>query len=155
MEKITSPAFLHVKYSLRKKATRLLYIKLRETAIKCGYNMPTRNTEEEFSVPPKEFQKLAHFITKLNAPVPQDLLSIAWQAIQCRKEVGAWFAVQNGVEDANKKHRHFLRILEKVYSVLLAKDREFKTLQGNTRQSSVSSGIASSILSRTCSKPLL
>jgi hypothetical protein len=145
MEKITLPHFLHVKYVLGKKATILPYIKLQETAVKGGYSLPTPSTGEELPVSLKDFQELAHFITKLNAPVPQDLLSLAWQAIQCRKEVGALFPHQKGIADANKKQWHFLGILQEVYSVLSAKDREFKTFQGDTRRNSVSSAIASRI----------
>lgn len=143
------PQFLQSSYARYKADTSIFATWLLETANQCGYQPPgltsmgsqarrgksksknkTNDKENgseadtvEFTATIKDLQKLAELVASSPLTIPQRVLTKVKRAIKLRKAVTSWFLGQGDSEN-NKRHGHFITVLEKICETL-----EWKTNQ--------------------------
>jgi uncharacterized protein DUF6604 len=64
-----------------------------------------------------ELLTLAQAVSKSNVKAPLRMLNVAKRAISLRKSVTSWFLTQ-GRNVSNKKHAHFIQVMEQICEVL-------------------------------------
>lgn len=64
-----------------------------------------------------ELLSLAQAVSKSNVKAPVRMLNVAKRAISLRKSVTSWFLTR-GRNDSNKKHAHFIQVMEQICEVL-------------------------------------
>ncbi|KAE8139703.1 hypothetical protein BDV38DRAFT_39620 [Aspergillus pseudotamarii] len=77
----------------------------------------TSSDPAQYSTTIKELQVLADVVAKSALTVPEPILTIAKRAIELRKHVTSLFLGQ-GDTDSNKRHTHFIAVLESICETL-------------------------------------
>lgn len=127
-------------YARYKADTNSFATWLLETANQCGYQppglaaIPTAKKGKkkgnkhdsdadplQYSATAKDVQKLAEVVANSSLTVPKSILTIAKRAIKLRRAVTTWF-LGKGDSANNKRHAHFINLLEKICD-----DLEWKT----------------------------
>ncbi|KAL4795755.1 hypothetical protein BDV19DRAFT_362065 [Aspergillus venezuelensis] len=140
------PEFLQSSYARYKADTNAFATWLLETANKCGYQPPGlaaavptvkskhKSERDDLNADPvqytatiKDLQILAEVVARSAPTVPKSVFTVAKRAIKLRKAVTSWFLGQ-GDSANNKRHAHFITVLEQICDNL-----EWKTT--DTKQS--------------------
>ncbi|KAJ5777259.1 hypothetical protein N7520_000505 [Penicillium odoratum] len=128
------PNFLQSSYRRYKDDTNSFATWLLEAAGKCGYrpttlpstaashnrgkskskNNAVNSNPVQYSASLKDLQIFAEIIAKSSLAVPEPVLIIAKRAIKLRKEVTSWFLGQGNSDNNNKRHSHFISVLEDI-----------------------------------------
>lgn len=129
------PPFLQSSYARYKNYTNSFATWLLDAAKKCGYQPdgsasigPSVKKGKREAAPKKikykttikDMRKLAQVVANSALNVPGPVRAIARRAIKARKDVTSWFLGQGGFS-SDKKHAHFISVLEEICEMLESK----------------------------------
>lgn len=141
------PEFLQSSYARYKDDTNSFATWLLEAAKKCGYQPddpvstapPKKKGKEiprqiKYTTTIKDLRSLAQIVAKSAVNIPTPVLAIAKRAIKARKDVTSWF-LGRGNDGSNRKHAHFISVLEEICETLEWKSTPINNSSRNSEPS--------------------